>query len=248
MSFKSWDSYYHFKSIVERKSRFIFDCDSKSFLKAIEDTCKPRIKTISMSDSLWRAQIGCDYVPLNQEGIYAGEVPIPFDSDRMKPKNGSVPEGRANPKGIAYLYVADNKKTAMSEVRPSLGVSISVGKFKPTKELKIIDFSEHHGKFHVVEPTQEDINEAAWRDMDKAFSIPVTNSDFHPDYVPTQVIAEFVKSLGYDGIAYKSSLAQGTNITLFDLESASIQEREVFNVRNIHYDFEEEINQFTCTS
>lgn len=40
------------------------------------------------------------------------------------------------------------------------------------------------------------------------------------DYVPTQIIAELIKSLGYDGIAYKSSLANGHNIALFDLESA----------------------------
>jgi len=76
MSFKSWSSYFQFGNDVKSKSRFIFDHDSKSFLKAIKDTCRPRIKTIPMSQPLWRAQIGCDYID---------DTPIPFEDDRMKP-------------------------------------------------------------------------------------------------------------------------------------------------------------------
>lgn len=247
MSFKLWNSYWEFNNVVKNKSRFIFDEDSTSFLKAIKDTCKSRVITIPMSEPLWRAQIGCSYEPLIQDGIHVDDLPIPFEFDRMKPINDFASEGRANPKGIPYLYVATDKETAMSEVRPSLGEIISVGRFSPIKELKIIDFSIHNGKFYVKTPTQKDIDEAVWRDMDKAFSIPVTNSNFHPDYVPTQVIAELIKSLGYDGIAYKSSLAQGKNITLFDLESASILECDIFKLSKIDYKFNEELNQFTRT-
>jgi len=238
MSFKSWSSYSQFGNEIKSKSRFIFDQGSKSFLKAIKDTCKHRVKTIPMSQSLWRAQIGCDYI---------GDTPIPFELDRMKPKINVASEGRANPKGIPYLYVAEDDKTAMSEVRPSLGEIISVGEFNPTKELNIIDFSVHKGKFYVVDPSQMEINEAVWSHMDKAFSIPVRNNDFNSDYVPTQVIAEFIKSLGYDGIAYKSSLAEGKNITLFDLESATILERNIFKLSKINYKFNEELNQLTHT-
>ena len=233
MSFKSWHSYWQFKDVIKNKSRFIFDNNSKSFLKAIEDTCELRIETIPMTQSLWRAQVGCKYEQLNQDDY----EPIPFKPDRMKPKKDFASEGRANPKGIPYLYLATNEKTAMSEVRPSLGEIISVGKFNSTKELKIIDFSIHQGKFYVKKPSQIEINEAVWRDMDKAFSIPVTISNFNSDYVPTQVIAELIKSLGYDGIAYKSSLAKGKNITLFNLESASISERKICKVSKIDYEF-----------
>lgn len=236
MSFKSWSSYSQFGNEVKSKSRFIFDQDSKSFLEAIKDTCKLRIKTIPMSQSLWRAQIGCDYID---------DTPIPLKLDRMKPIIYVASEGRANPKGIPYLYVAEDEKTAMSEVRPSLGEFISVGEFNSTRELNVIDFSGHKGKFFVADPSQKDINEAVWRDMDNAFSKPVRNNDFNSDYVPTQVIAEFIKSLGYDGIAYKSSLAEGKNITLFDLESATILGCNIFKLSEINYKFNEELNQFT---
>lgn len=139
MSFKSWRSYWQFRHTVKNKSRYILDAESKDFLKAIEETCTSRIEKISMSDSLWRAQIGCNYVPEYQEDIHVDYIPVPFADERMKPLSNSASEGRSNPKGMPYLYVATDKETAMSEVRPSLGAILSVGKFKPTRELKIIN-------------------------------------------------------------------------------------------------------------
>lgn len=247
MSFKSWRSYWKFRHAVKNKSRFILDDESKDFLKAIEKTCTSRIKNISISDSLWRAQIGCDYEPYYQEDIHIDDIPVPFSFERMKPISNSASEGRANPKGIPYLYVATDKETAMSEVRPSLGAVISIGKFEPVRELKIIDFSVHQGKskFFLKEPDEEKRTEGVWTDMDNAFSTPTSNTDFNSDYVPTQIIAELIKSLGYDGIAYKSSLANGHNITLFDLEIATISECNIYEVKKVNFAFESVENQYT---
>ncbi len=247
MSFKSWRSYWTFRHAIKNKSRYILDDESKEFLKAVEDTCKSRIKTISISDSLWRAQIGCDYVPEYQENVHVDDVPVPFTFERMKPLSDSASEGRANPKGIPYLYVATDKETAMSEVRPSLGAILSIGKFKPTKELKVIDFSEHQGKmkFFLKEPDEEKRIEAVWTDMDNAFSIPTSNTNFNSEYIPTQIIAELIKSLGYDGIQYKSSLGNEYNIALFDLNMATISECDIYKVNKVSFGFESVENQYT---
>jgi hypothetical protein len=245
LSFKSLDSYRKFRKSVITNQRYILDEDSKKFLKSIKDTCEHRIKSIPISQSLCRAQIGCDYIPIIENDIKVDEEPTPFEDKRMKPTVDFASEGRSNPKGIVYLYVAEDKDTAVSEVRPSLGEILSIGELNSNKELKIIDFSKHNGKFFVINPSQNDINEAAWRDMDKAFSIPVKNNDFNSDYVPTQIIAEFIKSLGYDGIAYKSSLAQGKNITLFDLDSTTISNVNIFKLKKINYEFDKELNQYT---
>lgn len=247
MSFKSWRSYWEFRHAVKNKFRFILDDKSKDFLKALEDTCTSRIQTIPISDSLWRAQIGCDYQPLYQEDIHVDDLPIHFPYKRMKPLSNSASEGRANPKGMPYLYVATDKETAMSEVRPSLGAILSVGEFKPTRELKVINFSVHQGKmkFFLQEPDETKRDEVVWTHMDNAFSIPTSNNDIHSDYVPTQIIAELIKSLGYDGIAYKSSLASGHNIALFDLESATISECNIYKVNKVNYGFESVENCFS---
>ncbi len=247
MNFKSWNSYGLFSYAVKNKSRFILNDECKFFLLAIEDTCKSRIITLPTTQSLWRAQNGCSFLPIEQDGIHIGNEAIPFEYKRMKPLNNSAPEGRANPKGISYLYVATDKKTAMSEVRPSLGEIISVGKFEAIKKLLIIDFTKHQrkAKFWVIEPSQAQIVDRVWADIDEAFSRPISNNTFNSGYVPTQIIAELIMSLGYDGIAYKSSLAEGKNIVLFDLDSALITGCDIYNTKQVSYSFDEVINQDT---
>ena len=50
--------------------------------------------------------------------------------------------------------------------------------------------------------------------IQSAFSSPTNNPD---DYIPTQIIAEYFRHLGYDGIRYSSSLHRsGYNLTIFD--------------------------------
>lgn len=48
-----------------------------------------------------------------------------------------------------------------------------------------------------------------------AFSTPTNNPD---DYIVSQIIAEYLMHLGYDGIRYSSSLHRGGyNLTVFDV-------------------------------
>lgn len=252
MKFKSYRSYWDFKNSVKNESRYILEKNSKDFLEAIKNTCITRIRIIEPSHCLWRAQVGCDYMPFYQEDengnkIYVDDIPIPFTYSRMKPLIEYASEGRANPKGIPYLYVATDKETAMSEVRPDLDKILTVAKIKPVRKLKIVDFSVHYGKFkfYLKEPNDEEKINAVWIDLDNAFSLPLTNNNFNSDYVPTQIIAEFIKSLGYDGIAYKSSLGNGHNVTIFDLDSAKVETCSIHRVKKINYSFETIENQYT---
>ena len=48
--------------------------------------------------------------------------------------------GRANPKNISYLYIAEDLKTAMMEVRPNLTQEVSVATIKILKTLRLFDF------------------------------------------------------------------------------------------------------------
>ena len=100
-------------------------------------------------------------------------------------------------------------------------------------------------KFFLKEPDDKQKSEAVWTDMDNAFSVPTSNTNFNSDYVPTQIIAEFIKSLGYDGIAYKSSLGNGHNIVLFDLDMATITEKDIYKVKKVDFAFESIVNQYT---
>jgi len=247
MPFKSWDSFRKFKNSVARESRYIQSKEVADFLHAIIVSGKDRIRVLPKGFHLWRAQLGHDLRP-----EYAGDelidcFPTAFSPERMKPLADSAREGRANPKGIPYLYVATDKKTAMSEVRPWIGSIISTGCFVTTKELQLIDFSVEHGEeqcFFFNEPTEDQKVRAVWSHIDNAFSRPVLESDSTADYVPTQVIAEFIKSEGYDGIVYKSALSGGYNFTLFDLESAAIISCAIFEVGSLSLSFSQIDNTY----
>ena len=250
LSFKSWNSYWEFSKSVHTKLRYILDNESKEFLNSIIDTCKERTTTIKKGSIVWRAQNGCSFRPCYQEDpetgeeIHVDDLECPYPIERMKPLVNSASEGRANAKGIPSLYVATDKETAMSEIRPWLGSVMSVGQFKVNKDLKIVVFAtekteksiSHH--FYFSEPSEAEIIESVWFHIDNAFSRPTKVSDLKSDYAPTQIISEFIKSKGYDGIAYKSSLGNGHNIALFDLDSADVVHRAIFHTLKINFEFE----------
>lgn len=247
MSFKSWRSYLNFKYAVDTKQRYILDEESKDFLNSIIDTCGDRERSLKKGSIVWRAQNGHSWRPLYQhvpetnEDIHVDDLPTPFPKGRMKPLVDSAAEGRANSKGIPCLYVATDKETAMSEVRPWLGAILSVAQLRLTRDLKVLDFSVEQGKNNLLlyfeEPTSEKIIQAVWSDIDNAFSKPTKASDLKSEYAPTQIISEFIKSKRYDGIAYKSALAEGHNICLFDLESADVVDCSIYEPIKISFDF-----------
>jgi RES domain-containing protein len=250
MSFTSWSCYSVFSCFVKSKQRYILDDESKQFLDSIIDTCEDRITKLEKGSIVYRAQNGCDWRPEYQtnpeteEEIFVTDLPCPYPLVRMKPLEDSAHEGRANPKGIPCLYVATNKETAMSEIRPSLGSIISVGCLKLKKDIKVLDFSVEHGKknFGIIfkeNPSQEEIVRAVWLEIDNAFSEPTKESDSKSDYAPTQIISEYIKSKGYDGIAYKSSLSDGHNIALFDPDVADVGRCSIYEPLKINIEFQQ---------
>jgi len=250
MSFKSWRSYFEFSNSVRSKQRYILNNESQDFLDSIIDTCQNRILKLKKDLIVCRAQSGCSWRPLYQtnpeteEEIYVDDSPCPYPLERMKPLKDSALEGRANSKGIPCLYVASDKETAMSEVRPGLDSIISVGHLKLTKDIRVLDFSVEHGNtnFSIIfkeDPSQEEIVKAVWLEIDNAFSKPTKASDSKSDYAPTQIISEYIKSKGYDGIAYKSSLADGHNIALFDLDIAEVVKCSIYKPLKINFEFEQ---------
>ena len=240
--FKSWQDYQDFARTVRATNRYIRTPETERFLSVVSETAKSRIITISKDWRFWRAQIGSRTIELEQLGELVDRE-VAFAPERMKPLRGRAHEGRANPKGIAYLYGATAKLTAMAEVRPRLGAFISLGVFEVIKELKIIDCSRYHARnpFALLfekpigyKPTAADVEVAVWTDIDHAFSAPATDADEALDYVPTQILAERFKLDGYDGIAYKSKLTDdGFNLVFFDLEVAKILGAYLYEIKKV---------------
>ena len=205
-----------------------------------------RVEVLAKEQILWRAQLGCDWEPIYEEDEYIDDRPTPHPPKKMKPLSGRANEGRANPKGIPCLYLATNRDTALAEVRPWIGSYISVGQFKILQELRLVNCTtDQNGfQFYLKEPSAEKREESVWMDIDQAFARPVSPSDDIADYVPTQIIAEFFKANNFDGVAYRSSLGEGHNVALFDLDMAKLVSCSLFQVKSIGFEFQESANPY----
>jgi hypothetical protein len=65
-------------------------------------------------------------------------------------------------------------------------------------------------------------------------------SDSELDYLPTQYLSELIKSMGFDGIEFKSSLYQnGVNLAIFNPHKFKGLEVSVYDIENIKLDYTE---------
>lgn len=239
--FTSWRSYWHFDRIVRENTRYVRDSEGERFLAAVRTTAEKRVESIPAGSFVWRAQLGHDLEERVQDGEYF-DVPTPHPTDRMKPLKGRAREGRANPKGIPFLYVATNRETALAEVRPWIGSLISVGQFKLRRTFRVVNCTMHrkgHRVYSGGEPSPEQTEESVRSDIDTAFARPVTVSDDLADYAPTHVIAELFKLHGFDGVAYASSLEAGHNVAIFDPDNADLMNCVLFEVEALTFKFKE---------
>jgi hypothetical protein len=60
-------------------------------------------------------------------------------------------------------------------------------------------------------------NRKVFQELAAEIAKPLRRSDSHLEYLPTQFIAEFIKSQNYDGVVYDSTLRQGGyNLAVFN--------------------------------
>lgn len=242
IEFKSWRSFMTFEQKTVHESRFIHDDETNDFLKAIIDTSDARTHWISKGQILWRAQLGNEKKKNIDKNKLVSEEVLPYTSERMKPLIGEASEGRANPKGIPYLYLSDDKDTALTEVRPWIGSLVSLAEFKLNNKVKLIDCSVEHNKvtrYYLNEPNSLSRAKSIWAHIDKAFSKPIQLNDNTANYVPTQILAELFREEGFDGIIYQSNLGIGKNILLFNIDSADVVSCSLYEAKEINLKFKE---------
>lgn len=245
MNFSSWVDFQNFVSSLKFKNRFIHSTEVINFLNNIERTLPSRERNLPFGTILYRAQLGINEIESEGGVILKGHPP-----QRMKPIPRKGKEGRANPKGISYLYLADNEVTALSELRPHLGQYISSAQFKVQRNLRLVDCYSVTKKYSharcIFDPpkTDEEIICAIWSMINEAFSKPVTNDEESADYIPTQVLAEHFKSNGFDGVYYKSSMGPGNNFLLFNLDDAELVNCTVMETMEVNYMFRECANRY----
>jgi len=244
-TFEGIFDYLKFVVLVRNTNRYRFYRWGENFLETLLCTAESRKWPVPKGTFFWRSQWGkakpkkVDW----EEGVYNDTKPYPYDEERMKPRFGMAMEGRANPKGIPYLYLSTDKETAMSECSPWLQAEISVGRFQISRDLLFVDCSRDEyipiTKDYLTKETDPKfVENIIWGQIGNAFAEPVHRSDLMADYSATQVIAEYFKSKNYDGIKYKSAFGDGYNIALFDINAAEMTHCYLFKTEKISYSFE----------
>lgn len=127
---------------------------------------------------------------------------------------------RMSPAGISYTYLSDKVDTCLSEIKAQIGDEVLMGGFETKRKLKILDLSiEPNFITKSIFSENYNHNENWIEDFVKHFKqeISLTIDDNKEiDYVATQVLAEYIRKIGFRGIKYESSLVKGSyNYVLF---------------------------------
>lgn len=162
----------------------------------------------------------------------------------FNPPNVSAKSGRANPNGISYLYLANDLTTTLYEVRASLYDFVTVGTFRLEESINVVNLSRSTYDifaFAEVGSLEEVMIHGSFIDkLEQELSKPRRRSDSELDYLPTQYLSELIKSMGIDGIEFKSSLYQdGVNLAVFNPTKFKCLEVKVYDIKDIKLDYTE---------
>jgi RES domain-containing protein len=129
--------------------------------------------------------------------------------------------GRNNLAGVSYLYVASNEATACMEVKSQFGDLISLATFVIQQPLVIIDFSRDKA-FDRELSIQHNLSMGVFFTLLMShYSEPVKDNR---SYRATQIISDYLRKTGIDGVAYRSSLSPGgVNYTIFNSHPSKIK-------------------------
>lgn len=197
-------SWAEFSNSIKYHNRFhsgMFNADAfASFLSIVA-------KTYPVGSRFYRARISPDKRGFSKENM--GAPP--------KEKRSS---GRINPEGVGSLYLALDVETIINEVRASAFDYITVGEFETSRDITVVNLSGvaktspflYAGAFE-----QFAANRKVFQEIAAELAKPLRRSDSSLEYLPTQYIAEFIKSQSYDGVEYASTLRPGGyNLAAFE--------------------------------
>lgn len=147
--------------------------------------------------------------------------------------------GRANPQGISYLYLGSDLNTTLYEARASLYDFVCVGEFRLEENIQVINLSKNtYDPFVLAE--NDSLEEVMMHSqfiekLNQELSKPRRRNDSELDYLPTQYLSELIKSMGYSGIEYQSSLySSGYNLAIFNPEVFKCIDVKVYDIQEIN--------------
>lgn len=144
---------------------------------------------------------------------YDTEIRVPYiGAEIMQPSPIKANGGRFNRQGCSFLYIANNKKTAMAELKPDVGIICSVAKIQCIDKRKFLDLRRN-----TVSKLDKDTNIVVINIVESLsvlFSKSIINKEKFK-YLITQFISDLFRELKFAGIIYDSAQTRGYNVTAF---------------------------------
>ena len=220
------DMYYNwesFKFLIKHYNRF-FDVDGffanidirKELLESIKIAVMEYEQVIPVNTLFYRARRTTinDLHKLDFDSIV-------IDKELSPPPPNCAQTNRMSPAGISYLYLASSMETAYKECGYKSG-NIIMAKYFSKAELQIVDFSKtvYIGQASIFSNDYD--HDSRWyNDFLKKFAIEISKpvdkkkTDLTYEYTATQLIAEYIRALGFDGICFNSSTGTGKSYCFF---------------------------------
>ena len=149
------------------------------------------------------------------------------DLELGAPPTHFASSGRMNASGISVFYGATETEIALAEVRPPVGSQVAVARFDIIRPLRLLDLTalsqvdEEDGSIFDTDYASRLSRMMFLRSLSTRMSRPIMPDDQDSEYLPTQVIADFLASkeeVALDGMLFPSvqqMSSNGLNAVLF---------------------------------
>lgn len=164
----------------EIKSHNRFFPQRDRVLRFIDEIFDKHIGVLEQGTQFYRARLIEIYDMSISDGMLQG-FPKEYS---MSPDAKIATAQRASPSKIPYLYVAQDKYTALSEARPAILSFVSLAEIKAIKALKVFDLWTDISKLNFMDEFNQ---------LTIGFSAVILEKDKEIDCLPMQYIAEYIK-------------------------------------------------------
>lgn len=190
-----------------------------SIIKEVIDVCEHLLTAEYQGLNLFRARIGVLKTGVHMDDGFGEPFPplrcTPFsDKEIGAPPFDKAETGRMNRAGFSFLYLAEDVKTAITEVRPAPGDLVSVGIFAQLQSISVLDFA----KLTIRDFWTTDNALEVFTDIygiAKYVSSHFGTNGKH-NYLFTQLMSEELIRRGFQGIRHASSFTSKPNYVIFN--------------------------------
>lgn len=153
-----------------------------------------------------------------------------YGKDIGSPPPVNTPESRFNRDGYSYLYLATDIETCVAETHLEVTQSCSIAKFEcvsPGRYLRLVLDPCYYDEYVMM--------------LYSILTQPI-HAEIKFKYRLTQFFSDIIKKLGYSGIYFQSTQAEGKNVVCFYPENFRYIQysEEMFTVEKIKYSLKKE--------